>query len=268
MSLGTLAAVVAFLNVLLCVIPCAARVGHEHCEHNAGDKRACEQAGERGGTENDTDQQGNNNGHDTGNEHLLQSGGGGDGNAGLVVGLGGAFHNAGDLTELTADFFDHAVSSLGNGVHGHGGEDEGKHAADEQADNYVGVCQGDGVGGKAGGLSKGYEQSQSGQSSGADCKALAHCRGGVADSVELIGDLADGVIQTAHLGDAACVIGDGAVCVNCYGDAGGGEHTDCREGNAVYARKPVCEENAEADEDDGDPGGHHADRGAGDDGRG
>ena len=46
---------------------------------------------------------------------------------------------------------------------------------------------------------------------GADGEALAHGGGGVAHSVQLVRDLADGVIQTAHLGDAAGVIGNESI---------------------------------------------------------
>ena len=74
------------------------------------------------------------------------------------------------------------------------------------------------------------------------------------------------MVKAAHLRDAAGVVGDRTVSVNGDGDAGGGEHADCRESDTVKAGKLICKENAYADEDDGYPGGHHADCGAGDDG--
>ena len=168
--------------------------------------------------------------------------------------------------ELTANLFDHAVSCLGNGVHGHCREHEREHAADEQTDNDGGAGQCDLVCGQAGCLSEGNEQSKCGQSCRADREALAHCCGGVADCVELVGDLTHGVVKAAHLCDAAGIVGDGAVSINRDGDAGGGEHADCCKSNAVQACKLVSKEDAYADENDGNPGGHHADCGAGDDG--
>ena len=265
-GIGALAAVVAFLNVLLCVIPCAACVGHEHCHHNAGNEGACEQTCKSGGAKDETDRQRSNNCHDAGYEHFLKSSGGGDSNASLVVGLCLAFHDARDLTELTANFLDHAVCSLGNGVHSHSGEHEREHAADEQTDNNggAGECNLSSV--QAGCLSEGYKQCKCGQSSRADSEALAHCSGGVADSVELIGDLTHGVVKAAHFGDTAGVVGDRTVSVNCNGDAGGGKHTDCCECDAVKACEPVSKEDAYADKQDGYPSGHHADCGTGNDG--
>ncbi len=76
------------------------------------------------------------------------------------------------------------------------------------------------------------------------------------------------MVKAAHLCDAACVIGDGAVCVDSDGDAGGGEHADGCKSDAVEACELVCDEDADADEQNGYPGGHHADCGAGDDGGG
>ena len=39
----------------------------------------------------------------------------------------------------------------------------------------------------------------------------------------------------AHLGDTSGVICYRSVCVYRYGDTGGGKHSDCRKGYAVYA---------------------------------
>ena len=76
-------------------------------------------------------------------------------------------------------------------------------------------------------------------------------------------------IEAAHLGDAAGVIGDGAVGVDGDGDAGGGEHADGGEGDAVeVAGDGIGYIDADADEDDGHPCAHHADGDAADDGGG
>ena len=42
---------VAFFDVLLRIVPCAAGVGHEHGHHNTGDQRAGQQAAERAAEE-------------------------------------------------------------------------------------------------------------------------------------------------------------------------------------------------------------------------
>ena len=76
-------------------------------------------------------------------------------------------------------------------------------------------------------------------------------------------------VEAAHLGDAAGIIGDGAVGVDGDGDAGGGEHADGGEGDTVeVAGDGIGYVNADADEDDGHPCAHHADGDAADDGGG
>src|SRR5699024_4683763 len=90
--------------------------------------------------------------------------------------------------------------------------------------------------------------------------------------------------QASHLGDAAGVVGHGAVSVGGQGDAQGGEHTHSGDADAVQAAVEVGGEGAGAvhdgggaaggevgdqdghghDEDGGD-GGHHAQGDAADD---
>ena len=45
----------------------------------------------------------------------------------------------GDLAELPPHLLDHVLRGLAHGDHGHGREAEGQHAADQQADEHVGV---------------------------------------------------------------------------------------------------------------------------------
>ena len=49
-------------------------VGHVDSQQDAGDQRACEQAAESGGAEQDADQERYDNGHDAGDDHLVQRG--------------------------------------------------------------------------------------------------------------------------------------------------------------------------------------------------
>ena len=57
MRVRAFAAVRAALDILLCVIPRAAGVGHVYGEQDAGDEGACEQTAERGGAEQNADEQ-------------------------------------------------------------------------------------------------------------------------------------------------------------------------------------------------------------------
>ena len=60
-----------------------------------------------------------------------------------------------------------------------------------------------------------------------------------------------------HLGDTAGVVGDGAVCVNGDRDAGGGQHAHCGQCDAVQTAGFIGQEDAQCDEQDGDPGALH-----------
>jgi hypothetical protein len=79
------------------------------------------------------------------------------------------------------------------------------------------------------------EQHQRGETGGADGVALGDRLGGVADGVQRIGDVADLLVQTGHLGDAAGVVGDRAVGVQRDDDAGHAEHRGGGDGDAVEA---------------------------------
>ena len=154
-----------------------------------------------------------------------------DRDAGAVIRLGVAVEDAGNVAELAADFLDHLIGRLGDGIHCEGGEGKGKHAADEKTDDDLRGEQVDAAELDLVGI--GDEERQRRQRGGTDGKALAHGGGRVADGVELVRDLADMGIKTAHLGDAAGVVGDRPVGVNGDGDAGGREHADGCERDAV-----------------------------------
>ena len=259
----------AFFDVLLRVVPGAAGVGHEDRQQNAGDERSGQQAAEGFRTEQNAHQQRNHNGHDARNDHLMESRGGGNTDAGCVVGLRGAFENAGNLTELTANLFDHLVGRFGDRVHRHGGEGEGKHAADQKTDDHIGGENIDADGFKIDLVGVGDKQRESCERGGADGKTLAHGGRGVADGVEFIRDLTHMGIQAAHLGDTAGVVGDGPVGVHRDRDAGGGQHADGGQSDTVeIIGNTIGDIDPDADQDDGHPGAHHADRDAADDGGG
>ena len=115
-------------------------------------------------------------------------------------------------------------------------------------------------------------------------KPLAGSGSGVAQGVQSVGTVTDLFGQASHLGDAAGVVGHGAVSVGGQGDAQGGEHAHGGDADAVQAAVEVGGEGAGAvhdgggaaggevgdqdghghDEDGGD-GGHHAQGDAADD---
>ena len=244
----TLAAVMAFFDVFLRIVPGTAGVGHEDCQQNAGDERACEQTAERFRPKQKPDQQRNQNSHDARNNHLVKSCGGGNADAGGVIGLRGPFKDAGNLTELAANLFNHLVRRLGDGIHRHGGEGKGKHTADQKSDDHVGGKYVDTCGFEADLVRIGDKQGESGERRGPDGKALAHCGRRIADCVELIRNLTYMGIQTAHLGDTAGVVSDGTVGVNRDGDSGGGQHADRSQRNAVQVvRDTIGDIDSDAD---------------------
>ena len=166
--------------------------------------------------------------------------------------------------ELATYFFDHFISGFGNGIHGHGREGKRQHTANQQTDDNIRRQKID-----AGQL---YlccirnKEGKCGQSGGTDGKAFTHGSCGVADSVKLIGDLTHMGIKTAHLGNTAGVVGDRAISVNGNRDACGGEHADSGKSNTVkVSGNFIGYENANADQNDGNPGTHHADGDTADD---
>ncbi len=270
------AAVVAALDILLCVIPCAAGVGHKYCHCKAGYGNAAEKTDNAGGSENETGDDGNNDSENCGNYHLVKSALGAEVNAGGVIGVSLILHDADDFLELAANFNNDGLSGGLNGAHGESGEDEGEHRADEETDengrarkrevkNRVRLFLND--------VNVRNEKSKSGEGSGADCEALAGSGSGVAERVKSVGTVTDFLGKTGHFGDAAGVIGNRAVSVGSEGDAEGGEHADTGDANAVKtlveAGLTAGAEEADyysgADNEDGGERGLHAERKTADD---
>ena len=159
----------------------------------------------------------------------------------------------GVLAELVADDKNDRLGRLADGQHGDGGEDERQGGAEEDAREHHGAR--DGHGREPGGLHEGGDEADRGQHGRADGKALARGGGRVAHGVEgvrVVADLLAALLD--HLGDAAGVVGDGAVGVGGEGDAEGREHADGRDGDAVR----VAERRGGDDGDREDDGGRHA----------
>ncbi len=96
-------------------------------------------------------------------------------------------------------------------------------------------------------LGIGGKQNQSSESCGADGIALGNCLGGVADSVEGVGDGTDGIVHFRHFGNAAGVVGDRAVGVNSDNHAGHGQHGHCGNADAIESGKSVGKADGQAD---------------------
>src|SRR5512135_1041146 len=117
MGVGTLAAEVAVLDVLLRVIPGAAAGGHRDSDEEAGDYRADEHAADRLRAEDEADDYRGEHGEQGRDHHLPDGGLGDDVDRGCVVRLAGAFHYALDLTELPPDLVDYLAARLSDGLH-------------------------------------------------------------------------------------------------------------------------------------------------------
>ena len=265
MSVGTFTAHVAFFDVLLGVIPCAAGIGHHNSQKETGNEGAGEQAAQSFRTEegNEPNQERNDDGEQAGDDHFFQSGLGGNGNAAAVIGAAGTFQNPGDFFELTAYFKDHFVGSAAHSLHGQCREEEGQHTAEEQTGNDFGVENVDGA--ETNGLSVSGEQGKSGKSGGTDGETFTDGGGGVTHGVESVGDFTDMGIQFAHFGDTAGVVGDGAVSVNGNDDTGSGKHTNSGKSDTVEVGKFVRDQDRDHDNDDGERRGHHTGGNTGDD---
>ncbi len=130
-------------------------------------------------------------------------------------------------------------------------------------------------------LDIGCQQGQGREGCGSDCESLAGGGGGVAEGIQDVRALTHLGFELAHLGVAACIVCDGAVCVGCEGDSKGGEHTHgCDRHTVQTLRKvgggehvghvevdgeEVCQDDCACDGDDGDGGGHHSEADAVDD---
>ena len=157
-------------------------------------------------------------------------------------------HDAGLLAELPAHFLDDRAGRTADRGHAHRAEQIRQQAAEQQADDDVGIAQreverdalevrmrrriGDEV---LEVLVVGREQHQRAEAGRADRIALGHRLGGVADGVERVGRLAHFLRQAGHFGDAAGIVGDRAEGVERDDHAGQRQHRGDRDGDAEQA---------------------------------
>ena len=271
MGIAALAAVYAALNVLLGVIPSAAGVRHEDSEQEAGNGSAGQHTYHALVAQDHTDYDGGNDTNYGGQDHLVQGSLGAQVNAAGVVGIGIAVHQANDLLELTANLYYNGLSRAANGLHGERREHEGQAGADKQTDQNNRGHNGEVIEGNSSAnlldlLDVRSDQSQSGQSGGADSKALAGSGSGVAQGIQRVGALTNFGLQAGHLGNAAGVIGHGAIGIGRQGDAQGSQHTYGSQRDAIQthgggssaAGNIVGNQDAHRNDNDGQDGGEHA----------
>ena len=312
MALGALAAEVALLDHLLGVVPGTAGIGHEDRQHEARTEAADQQAHDARHAEDEADNHRHDDGQQAREEHLTLRPARRDGHAARIVGRTLAREDSLDLAELAPHLLHHALGRAAHGVHRQAAEEERHHRADEDADEHRGVHQRDVIVGHevedrglldqalrpvgeeqfgnavvqqadADLLDVGGQQRQRREGRRTDGKALA--RGGrrVAQRVEGVGTLAHLGTQTAHLGVAAGVVGDGPVGVGGQRDAQCREHAHGGDADAVEALREVLrrhhvvdveadgakvgQDDGHADRHDGDGRGDHSRADAGDDDR-
>ena len=202
-----------------------------------------------------------------GHDHLLDGGPGQHVDGAGVVRPVRALHDAAVLAELAAHLLDDGAGGAPDRRHGDAAEEVGDEAAEQEADDDVGVRQrevdGDApevlVGGRAGAVRLGDEevevrgvgrkQHQRAEARRADGVALGHRLGGVADRVERVGRLAHLLRQPGHLGDAAGIVGHRPEGVERDDEAGERQHRGDRDRDAEQAGERVGRDDAGDDDE-------------------
>jgi hypothetical protein len=256
----------ASFNVLLGVVPSTARVGGGEGNLDTRDNAASEDTVGGLVTKEATSEERGDNDEDTGQDHFLEGSVGGDGDAFLVIGLNrGVFIHS---FELSADFLEHILGGVTDGLHGHGGEPVGEHGTDEETSEGVRLEDVDLVGFKGLGFlvfsivhasdgvgntgHEGTKEGESDEAGGANGETLADSGGGVACGVEGISSCADIFIEVGHLSDSTSVVGDGTIAVNGEGDGKASEHAKGSKGNSVHGSQFEGNKNGDSEAEDGD----------------
>ena len=155
-----------------------------------------------------------------------------------IIGLGLALHQAGNFAELPPDFDNDArppTAFMVSAEKTNGRQTPTKMPRPSHSSGKGCICPRlrpffDEVG----------DQGKRGQRGRADGKALSGGGRRISERIKGVGALADLLRQAGHLGDAAGVVGHGAVGVRRQRDAEGGEHTDGGQRNAVKAELGVA----------------------------
>lgn len=225
------------LNVLLGVVPCPASGVQEQRHEDASNGGKHEHAGHCLGAqkrlprdrahplEDDADRNGAGNRQHTGLDHRPQRGRGNNGHATSVIGLLCVRHDAWPLRKLPAHFVHHLLCGVAHGGACPGRENEDEGGPQQPANEHL--RHGDvhllerhrGEGGNL--IQIRGEQQEGGQPRGPNGIALGGGLGGVAYSVQQVGDVPHRLRLLRHLHNAARVVRNGAENVHC-------EHVCCR----------------------------------------
>ena len=230
-----LAAVVSVFDVFLGVVPSTAAGTHGNSHEQTGDDGAHQQATQSRWAQDQADHDRGDHGQQAGDHHFFDGCSGQHVHSGVVLGLAGTVHDAFDFLELAAYFHHHGTSGTAHGFHGHRAEQIRNQATNEQTNDDFGVAQVEldmcaqafefvGV------VSKQHQRGQTGR---ADGVAFGHGFGGVAHSVQWVGDVAHAGWQFGHFSNTARVVGDGAISVQRNHDTRHAQHGGGRDGDAV-----------------------------------
>src|SRR6185437_6894749 len=254
------------LEALLGVVPGAAAGGHRDGDEQAGDDDAHQHGAERGKAfrlagdpeDHHEDDDRRQHGQQRGDDHFLDRRLGQHVDRPAVIGLVGAGHDARLLLELPPDLDHHGLRRAADGRHGEAAEEEGQQAAEQQADDDIGVGQREVdrphaveerplrrlVGEVGEVLGVGGEQHQGAEAGRADGVALGDRLGGVTHRVERVGVVAHFVGQARHFGDAAGIVGDRAEGIERHDHAGQRQHGGHGHGDAEQAGEDVGDDDA------------------------
>jgi hypothetical protein len=289
---GALPAIRAGLDVLLRVVPGTAAVVQEDGHEDTRDRRDHQQGRDAFRThelvraaemlEHETDDDREENDERTRQDHRLECTHRHDVDAGGVIGILGALHDARTFPELTTHFGDDRGRGLAHRRHRERGEPEYQHRAKQAGDEHDGLRQVDvqRASRKVTHLVEiRGEQQERRERGGADGVPLRQRLGRVADRVEPIGLLTNGLGLARHLDDATGIVRDRAEDVHREDVAGRPEHPHRRDRGAeqsadrltrgihqaaVLAERVAGDDRC-ADRDHRENGRLHADREARDD---
>ena len=258
---------VAVLNVLFRVVPGTASRTHRDGHEQARDNGAHQHSAECFGAEEHAHQNRHHHRQQAGNHHFLDGSRSQHVHRLAVFGFRGAFHDAWYLAELAAHLFHDRTGCTANRFHGHGAKQVRNQPPDEQPDDHHRVAQVEadlvavgfqlvGVVGK---------QHQRGQTGGADRVALGDRLGGVPHGVQWVGDFTHTAGQFGHFGNAASVVGDGAIGIQGDHNARHAQHGGGGHRHAVQTSQRVTGHDRHAHKQHGPGGGLHAHTDAGDD---
>ena len=271
-GVGTLAAVMAVLNVLLGVVPRAAarrhrdrheQTGDDHTKQHRAERRERRRLAHSAAAGDEVDEEVDDDRRQYRQQrrydHFLDRRLGQQVDGAAVIGFVPALHDAGALAKLAPHLLDDRGGGTADRGHAHRAEQIGQHAAEQETGHHVRIGQREirrdaqeiRVLFRAGDeelevFVVGREQHQRAEARRTDRIALGYRLGGVADGVQRIGRLAHFLRQSCHFGNAAGVVGYRTESIERHHHAGQRQHRRHRDGDAEQAGEII------ADQDSGD----------------